>query len=565
MGISQFPSASGGAAANYDFVVDMNDTTNNVIELGSGYIAGAYNISLASGDSSFDIYLVDENGDSVGYSNSSSIVATGAFETVVVLGVATDEVVSFTFTGAVSDASAEGTETGAGAYLTSISPSDLPAADDTATVIGGNFSTAVEIYFESGTVSKSAKNITRTDSTALIVTRPDEFDPALDPWDVKAINPGVTPPTGSNAHILAGTVDAGAVPVFTTTSPLTTGTVNSAYAGTIVATDADGSVTYSITAGSVPAGISFNSATGVLSGTPTAGGETFTVQALDEGGNSNTREFTLPIQLATGGSVTSFDGKTYHIFETSDDFVVLGSIPSLEYLVVAGGAGGGATSSNFNGLGGGGGAGGLRNSFAGELSGGSATAESPLSVSAGTIAVTVGAGGNADRSGVQSPSNANFGGASNFGTFVATVGGGIGGIVFGGNGSNGGSGGSGGGAGGPSNATTVSGGNAEAGEGSAGGNAGNSQGGSGGGALESGSNGSSGVSGGAGLTTTAATSVTNFSEFAAGGDTNNFGQFGANAIDGTGSGGGGGGVNDGGNSNSTGGGNGGDGIVILRY
>lgn len=417
MGISTFPAASGGGAVNNDFVVDLNDTTNNVIDLPRQYVSGSYNIALSSGDTSFDIYFLDENGDSVAYSNSASIVASAGFQTVVILGVATDEIITFTFAGAVADANSEGDEPGAGAYLTSISPSDLPTADDTATVIGGNFSTAVEIFFDSGTVTKAAKNITRTDSTALIVTRPDDFDPALDPWDVRAINPGVTPPTGSNAHILAGTVDAGAVPVFQTTSPLPQAQVNQVYAATVVATDADGSVTYSITAGSVPAGLSFNGATGVISGTPTAGAETFTVEALDDGGNSNTREFDLPVQLATGGSVTTDGNYTVHTFNSSSDFIALGALNAVEYIILAGGGGGGAGFGN--GTGGGGGGGGLLSSISGFSSGSASAALSSINISAGTYAVAVGAGGaGGDQAGP---------GASGTDTSFATVGTAIGG------------------------------------------------------------------------------------------------------------------------------------------
>ena len=52
-------------------------------------------------------------------------------------------------------------------------------------------------------------------------------------------------------------------------------------------------------AGSVPTGLSFNGATGVLSGTPTAGGTfNFTVEADDTLSNSGTRAYSLTINLA---------------------------------------------------------------------------------------------------------------------------------------------------------------------------------------------------------------------------------------------------------------------------
>jgi len=395
MGISVFPTGGGEFVIN-DFVIDMNDTTNNVAELASSKEAGSYTVTLASGDTSFDIYALDSDGNSVGYTNDASLVCSSDFTTVVVLGVASSEVLTFSFAGGVSNAATEGDAPGAGAYLESISPSDLPAIDDTANVIGGNFATDVEIYFESGTVSTEAKNVVRSDSTALVVTRPDALDPALDPWDVKAINPGVTPPTGSNAHILSGTVDAGAVPVFSTTSPLPLGTALQAYAATVVATDADGDVTYSVTAGSLPTGLSLNGATGVISGTPSTGSETFTVQALDDGGNSNTREFDLPVALATGGDISLEGNFIVHTFDASSDFTPLTTITDAEYIILAGGGGGG------NSFGGGGGGGGLLSSITGFASGSATTALAPVTVNAQTHTVTVGAGGAAGADGSDS-------------------------------------------------------------------------------------------------------------------------------------------------------------------
>lgn len=417
MGISVFP-AGGGEFITNDFVIDMNDSSNNVIDLGRTYAAGAYEVSLATGDTSFDIYAVSEDGESVGYTNDATLVTTGGFTQIAVLGVASDERITFAFSGASNDATSEGDATGAGAYLESINPSDLPNIDDTANVVGGNFASDVEFFFESGTVSTAAKNIVRSDSTALVITRPDNLDPALDPWDVRVVNPGVPEPTGTGANILSGTVDAGATPVWQTTSPLDVAVAGQAYSATVVATDADGSVTYSVTSGSLNTGLSLNGSTGVISGTATSGG-TFTLEATDEGGNSNDREFTIPFQAATGGSVTTSGNYVIHRFDTSDDFELFVN-KDIEYLIVGGGAGGGEDD------GGGGGGGGLLTSISGDSG-----ASSPVSVTAGTYAIAVGAGGGGDSNG----------GDSEFPTFGTAFGGGKGGR----NGGGGGSGGTGGG------------------------------------------------------------------------------------------------------------------------
>jgi mRNA-degrading endonuclease toxin of MazEF toxin-antitoxin module len=72
---------------------------------------------------------------------------------------------------------------------------------------------------------------------------------------------------------------------------LPSGTVSSAYQQTLTATGAWGSYSWSLSSGSLPAGLSLNSQTGVISGTPTtAGSSDFTVQASGAG---------LPAQTAT--------------------------------------------------------------------------------------------------------------------------------------------------------------------------------------------------------------------------------------------------------------------------
>lgn len=557
MGISVIGGAAGGAGGGSvnDFVVDINDTTNNVATLDSPKTAGSYGISLSSADATYDIYAIDSNGQSVGYTNQASLVATAEFTEIVVLGVSNSEIISFKYNGFVSNADSEGDALGAGAYLTNISPSDLPSIDDTATVTGGNFATDVEIYFESGATSTLAKNVTRNSSTELLITRPDVLDPALDPWDVKAVNPGVVAPTGSNSHILSGAIDAGATPAWTTTSPLPQLTLNQAYSATVVATDADGqTVNYTISAGTLPTGLSFDGATGVFSGTPTTAPGTITITASDTAGNENSRDFDFIFQSATGGLVTEVGDFFVHTFSASDDFEILKDIDSLDFLVIAGGGSGGAEDAT-NQFGGGGGAGGYRNSVTGELSGGSVVAESSLtSLAAGTIAVTVGAGGASVTSGI-----GNQGGTSSFGTLVSTVGGGAGGR---GTNSNtvAGDGGSGGGAGGgQAGATGSTGGNGTAGQGTDGADVGGGSSGGGGGA---GSSGFLYSNGGGGLTS----SITGTSVGRAGGGA---GADGGSASDGGGvpntdgtdnTGGGGGGE-----SSPNGSGAGGSGIVIVRY
>ena len=85
-------------------------------------------------------------------------------------------------------------------------------------------------------------------------------------------------------------------PTITTTSPLPTGTVGTAYSQTFAATGGTTPRTWSVSAGTLPAGLSLSSA-GVLSGTPTtAATYSFTVQVT--GGGTATKVFSVTINPA---------------------------------------------------------------------------------------------------------------------------------------------------------------------------------------------------------------------------------------------------------------------------
>lgn len=79
-----------------------------------------------------------------------------------------------------------------------------------------------------------------------------------------------------------------------TSSSLPNGTVGIGYSTTLAA-EGTAPITWSVTGGSLPEGLSLDASTGVISGTPTAeGGSTFTVTAANAYG-SDSREFTLNI------------------------------------------------------------------------------------------------------------------------------------------------------------------------------------------------------------------------------------------------------------------------------
>lgn len=97
-------------------------------------------------------------------------------------------------------------------------------------------------------------------------------------FTITATDSASTPQTATLAATLV--IAASKISV-TTPSPLPAGTLETAYVATLAATGGTAPYTWSVAAGTLPAGLTL-SGTGIISGTPTAGGMvTFTVQAAD--------------------------------------------------------------------------------------------------------------------------------------------------------------------------------------------------------------------------------------------------------------------------------------------
>jgi hypothetical protein len=103
---------------------------------------------------------------------------------------------------------------------------------------------------------------------------------------------------GEVADVVAMGIADGPAPVSAT---LPSGVIGIAYSATISVTGGTGPFTLSIV-GSLPAGLSFNSTTGVISGTPTtAATSTFTVNVVDAAGLSGSGSFGITINAPSGG------------------------------------------------------------------------------------------------------------------------------------------------------------------------------------------------------------------------------------------------------------------------
>jgi hypothetical protein len=349
---------------------------------------------------------------------------------------------------------------------------------------------------------------------------------------------------GASATFIPGIQYSG-IPAWSTTAG-SLGSINATSSVNLtVAATSDSTVSYSITSGSLPSGVTLNSSTGAITGTaPNVGSTTtynFTVRATDSENQDTDRNFSITITAAT----------------------------MVEYLVVAGGGSGASRT-----IGGGGGGGGLLNST--------------LAITPGTpYTVTVG-GGAAGATSVDTPGAR--GTSSVFGSITAMGGGG----GVGNYNSQPASGGKDGGSGGGGSTASYAGGlgiysgssylsqTRQGYDGGAGfGGAGNGQGGGGGGAGAVGGTGTSGVagSGGAGLYVSQFTNAGSPSGYYGGG-----GGGSSEYVNGTGGGTGGGGIPGAGATTGSGtantggggaagrgsgtaqnGGSGGSGIVIVRY
>ncbi len=92
------------------------------------------------------------------------------------------------------------------------------------------------------------------------------------------------------------TTIGGAFSISTTSLP--NGAVSTPYSATIQSLNGNPAVTFAVTTGALPAGLTLNSNTGVISGTPTATGSTFTITATDAQSQTAPRSFTITISPA---------------------------------------------------------------------------------------------------------------------------------------------------------------------------------------------------------------------------------------------------------------------------
>jgi hypothetical protein len=312
-------------AGENNFALLVGASGNTTYVLDRTYMAGAYSVTFVNGDSTYDIYAIATDGTAAGYTKNGRLDATADFSEIVVIGAATNERILFTYQGAITAPLTSGDVPVAGAFITSVATSSLPNINDSTSVTGGNFATDVAVAFiGQDTVALPAKSVVRSSSTSLIATRPDAFTTAQSPYSVRVLNPGVTAPTGTNAHILSNAVTAGTAPTWAATSTVYYNLGgNATPAITLVATDSEASdIDYTVASGTIPNGLTLDNETGVITGTYSGAAvegdsNSVTFRATDAGGNYTDKSIAFvanatPIWTTTAGALTNAqEGSTY--------------------------------------------------------------------------------------------------------------------------------------------------------------------------------------------------------------------------------------------------------------
>ena len=212
-----------------------------------------------------------------------------------------------------------------GSLVTSTSIDDEASGDATIVISGASFDTtsgAVTFVPETSGSTVNTQTLSRDSSTqfTVTVTRSD-FNETDGPYTLRLENG-----SGLAATLESAITADDTAPEFNEAS----GNIGTAF-NTISATfdggavDPDGqTVTHSISAGSLPSGLSINSSTGSITGTPSGnstGDYTFTVSAATATLTS-TRQFTISIaSLPSGGSISTYGNYRVHTFTSSGTFV----------------------------------------------------------------------------------------------------------------------------------------------------------------------------------------------------------------------------------------------------
>jgi hypothetical protein len=127
-------------------------------------------------------------------------------------------------------------------------------------------------------------------------------------FKVRAVNAiGAGAEASATATPVAPVIVPPAPVISTLAGALAGGTVGLAYSATLAATNSPSS--WALASGSLPNGLTFNPATGTISGTPTTAGTfNFTITATNEGGASTVVAFSITISVGTANEAIETNG-----------------------------------------------------------------------------------------------------------------------------------------------------------------------------------------------------------------------------------------------------------------
>ena len=253
----------------------------------------------------------------------------------------------------------------------SITPSNMPSVPDggtatssvSFTITGTGFGAGATVVFEptSGGSNVTANSVTvnsNTNITAVVNDR-STISESNDPYNVK-----VTNVSGLSAALGEG-LQVNSAPTFTTAA----GSLGSFFDGTDVGTIATGAsdtegdtITFALTSGALPNGLSLNTSNGNITGTlntsdGAANTYNFSISISDTASNQQTRAYSITVSAApSGGTVTNAtiggQGFRIHTFTSDGQFTTSGTLSQADVLIVGGGGSAGARHAGGAGAGG---------------------------------------------------------------------------------------------------------------------------------------------------------------------------------------------------------------------
>lgn len=213
--------------------------------------------------------------------------------------------------------------------LTALIPNKVNAGGPAFTLLlsGSDFQQGMSVFFDANPLGSTLVQNQKNDTLSVSVPA------ALIARAANVLVSAVTTDSSSTASLTFVIQSTGPPPLqITTFAPLPGGTVNVAYSTTIGTSGGAGGNVFSLSDGTLPAGLQL-SADGVISGTPSAfGASQFTVQVTDSAHTSVSRTFNLniapaPLTLTTGPLANTQVGSAVNV-----QFAATGGVPPYTFV-----------------------------------------------------------------------------------------------------------------------------------------------------------------------------------------------------------------------------------------